>query len=247
MQSPTVLKRTGPGLCGRFALRAPAADWCQLFLPEIEPENLPAHFHEDPPRYNIAPTQTVTCIRRESSDSSRSAFKTRWGLLPSWAKELSIGNRMINARGETIDSKPSFRKAFATRRCLILMDGYYEWKKVADGKQPYLIESANNGLLAMAGLWEENSRVANTPIQTCTIITTNANQTTSGLHHRMPVFLDPSNYDQWLDPGFQDPGPLKALLKPASEDLLQMRAVSRRVNSPKHDDADCLLDDPKIK
>jgi putative SOS response-associated peptidase YedK len=149
---------------------------------------------------------------------------------------------MINARGETVDSKPSFRRAFASRRCLIPTDGYYEWKKVAGGKQPYLIEPNDGGILAMAGLWEENCRIAEdgTPIRTCTIITTDANQTTSKVHNRMPVILSLRDHEQWLDPGFRDTETLKALLAPAPEDLLQMTPVSRYVNSPKNDDEQCV-------
>jgi putative SOS response-associated peptidase YedK len=149
---------------------------------------------------------------------------------------------MINARGETVDSKPSFRKAFATQRCLIPCDGYFEWKKLPDGKQPYLIEAAGGGLLAMAGLWEENRKIAHdgAAIRTCTIITTEASQATREVHDRMPVFVDLRDHEQWLDPGFRDPGKLKRLLVPAPDDLLQMTAVSRRVNSPKFDDEQCV-------
>jgi putative SOS response-associated peptidase YedK len=219
-------------------------------LPQLDPE----HFSfEEPPRYNIAPTQSIVCILRESTGRTlvqdpkwtgqpRTPIKARWGLVPSWAKDLAIGNRMINARSETVDSKPSFRKAFASRRCLIPADGYYEWKKVSDGKQPFLIEPKDGGILAMAGLWEENSRIAEdgTPIRTCTILTSEANQTTSVVHDRMPVLLSQRDHEQWLDPGFRDTEELKALLAPAPEDLLQMTPVSRHVNSPKNDDEECV-------
>lgn len=196
----------------------------------------------EPPRYNIAPTQSIVCILRESTDQPRIPAKARWGLVPSWAKDLAIGNRMINARSETVDSKPSFRKAFATRRCLIPTDGYYEWKKVADGKQPFLIEPNDGGVLAMAGLWEENCRIAEdgTPIRTCTVITTEANQATSKIHNRMPVFLGQHDHEQWLDPSFGNSKTLKALLAPATDDLLRITPVSRYVNSPKNDDENCV-------
>lgn len=233
-------------MCGRFTLRAPAADWCQLFLPDFDPEHLPADFDADPPRFNIAPTQAVSGVYREATGGPRQLMKTRWGLVPSWAKDLSIGSRMINARGETVDSKPSFRNAFASRRCLIPTDGYYEWKKVTGGKQPYLMERSGGGVLAMAGLWEENKRVADVPIRTCTIITTDANETTADLHHRMPVFLNPEDFDQWLDPGYRDLASLKKLMTPADEDLLVVRPVSRRVNNVKHDDEQCVLPEPDL-
>lgn len=169
-------------------------------------------------------------------------MKARWGLVPSWAKDLAIGNRMINARGETVDTKPSFHKAFATRRCLIPVDGYFEWMKTDDGKQPYLIEPVAGGVLAMAGLWEENRKVSDdgSTIRTCTIITTSANRKTSTLHDRMPVLLDREDHDRWLDPGFRDVQELKGLLVPAAEELLDMTPVSHRVNSPKYDDEACV-------
>ena len=195
------------------------------------------------PRYNVAPTQMVPCVLRRGTGQPRSIETLRWGLVPSWSDDLSIGNRMINARGETVDSKPSFRRAFAGHRCLIPADGFYEWKKVDGGKQPYLIEPAAKGMLAMAGLWEENSKVSEdgTPIRTFTIITTSANQLMSKLHDRMPVLLDPNDFDRWLDPGFRDVQELKQLLVPAADDLLTMTAVSRRVNSPRHDDIECVV------
>lgn len=226
-------------LCGRFTLRTPPAQWCQLFLPEMSPDELPI---DSAPRYNIAPTQAIACVFRPGTGQSRTAANFRWGLVPPWADDLSIGNRMINARAETVDSKPSFRKALAARRCLIPADGYYEWKKVADGKQPYLIERKDGGMLAMAGLWEVNRKIADdgSAIQSCTIITTTANGLTEEIHDRMPVLLDAADYDQWLDPGFRDTEKMKALLAPAPDDWLQLTPVSRRVNSPKHDDPDCV-------
>ncbi len=197
---------------------------------------------EEPPRYNIAPTQSVACVLRPSPGQARMISKMRWGLVPSWADDLSIGNRMINARGETVDSKPSFRRAFASCRCLIPADGFYEWKKVDRGKQPFLIEPAAGGVLAMAGLWEENRKVTDdgTPVRTFTIITTSANQMMSSLHDRMPVILNENDFDRWLDPGFRDTQALKQLLVPAADDLLRMTAVSKRVNSPRHDDMECV-------
>jgi putative SOS response-associated peptidase YedK len=207
--------------------------------PAMSPEQIPAN---ESPRYNIAPTQSIFCVLRESAGQARTAISARWGLIPSWASDLAIGNRMINARGETVDVKPSFRKAFASQRCLIPADGYYEWKKVADGKQPYLISLKGGGMLAMAGLWEANHKIAEdgAVIRTCTIITTSANRTTSDIHERMPVFLNASDHDQWLDPGFRETQKLKQLLVPAPDDWLQVIPVSRRVNSPKHDDQACL-------
>ena len=215
-----------------------------MFLPDMGPEaaaSVAAQVDRGP-RYNVAPTQAIPCVARRETGSMRSVFLARWGLVPSWADDLAIGNRMINARGETVDSKPSFKRAFASRRCLIPADGYYEWMKTEDGKQPYLIERPDHGVLAMAALWEVNKKLGSDdqPVVSCTVITTNANHVTSMIHDRMPVFLQHADHDTWLDPGFRDAEKLKALLVPADDDLLRPVAVSRRVNSPKHDDAGCV-------
>ncbi len=231
-------------MCGRFTLRTPSASWCQMFLPDLGPDEIAevAAQIDTGPRYNIAPTQSIPCVARTERGGPRSVFLARWGLLPAWANELAIGNRMINARGETVDSKPSFKHAFASRRCLIPADGYYEWMKTEEGKQPFLIERPDHGMLAMAGLWEVNEKLGSDdqPILSCTIITTDANRTTSHIHDRMPVFLKQRDYEMWLDPGFRDVQQLKAALAPADDDLLKPVAVSKRVNSPKHDDAACI-------
>ncbi|MGI9470642.1 MAG: SOS response-associated peptidase [Rubripirellula sp.] len=225
-------------MCGRFTLRSPAADWSQLFLPSMHAED-PGW--DDPPRYNIAPTQPIVCILREGTGGGRQVAKYRWGLVPPWSADLKIGNRMINARSETLDSKPSFKNSFASRRCLIPIDGYYEWQKRPDGKQPYLIEPANGRVHLVAGLWEENRKVdAAQPIRTCTIITTSANQLTGEVHDRMPVFLEEQDHDRWLDPGYRDVPALKELLHPADESLLRMTPVSQYVNSPRSDDERCV-------
>ncbi|MGB0597701.1 MAG: SOS response-associated peptidase [Rubripirellula sp.] len=226
-------------MCGRFTLRAPAADWCQLLLPELIPEAIPIH---DPPRYNIAPTQPIVCLLREAAGQPPTAVKARWGLVPPWAKDLAIGNRMINARGETVDTKASFKKPLAAHRCLIPADGYYEWTKTETGKQPHLIELIKGGPFAMAGLWDVNRSFAEDgqPIRSCTIITTQANQTTAHVHDRMPVILNPTDFQRWLDPGFRDLTKLKQLLQPASESLLKTTLVSRHVNNVRHEDPTCV-------
>ncbi len=197
---------------------------------------------DDPPRYNIAPSQPIVCVLRLATGRLRQIARLRWGLVPSWADDLAIGHRMINARGETIDRKPSFRNAFASRRCLIPADGYFEWKQAADGKQPYLIERSDGGVFAMAGLWEANSKIAadGSVIRTCTVITTDANRATREVHDRMPVILDPDDHDLWLDPAVHDQEPLKSLLRPAPDELLRLTPVSRHVNSPRNDDAQCV-------
>ncbi len=231
-------------MCGRFTLRAPAASWCQMFLPDLSPSELPEVPQQ--PRYNIAPTQQVAMVAQKEPDSDRQLMFARWGLVPSWADDLSIGARMINARSETADTKPSFKRAFGSRRCLIPADGYYEWLKTASGKQPYLIEpadsDANGGVMAMAGLWEVNKKLAteDDTIVSCAVLTTSANETTQAIHDRMPVFLSVEDFEQWLDPSFRDVDALKKLLKAAANDQLKTTPVSRRVGNVRNDDAGCI-------
>ena len=223
-------------MCGRFTLRTPANDWCQMFFPDMEPA--PA----DPPRYNIAPTQGINSLLRFAAGDTPVLKKIRWGLVPSWADDLKIGNRMINARAETVDAKPSFKRAFTQRRCLVIADGYYEWKKTEGGKQPFLIEQTDQAPMAFAGLWDQNNKVATdgASLLTCTIITTSANTTTRMVHDRMPVILSPENYGQWIDPNFREVGQLKSLLTSCADDRLKLTAVSQHVNSPRNDDVRCV-------
>ncbi len=225
-------------MCGRFTLRTPANVWCQMFLPDLDPGSLPV----DKPRYNIAPTQNIVCVLRPATGQRAVAAKLRWGLIPPWADDLKIGNRLINARGETVDSKPSFKKAFSHRRCLIIADGYFEWQKTSTLKQPFLIEQPGSEPMALAGLWEQNQRAAKdgSIVRSCTIITTSANQTTKAIHDRMPVILDEADYDRWMDPGFRDVETLKSLLVPLASDCLQLTPVSTHVNSPRNDDPQCV-------
>jgi putative SOS response-associated peptidase YedK len=235
-------------MCGRINLRTSPRAWCQRFLPACDPETLPPEFSADfKPRYNIAPTQPVLVVMTDLETGERQLNRLRWGLIPPWADELSIGARMINARSETVHEKPSFRNAIAARRCLIVADGYYEWKKVADGKQPYVIErsgtpSPAERVLALAGLWETNTKASGdgSTLRTCTILTTDANQTTADIHHRMPVILSDDGADLWLDQTVTDPDRLKPLLVPALDNLLSVRAVNRHVNNARHDDERCL-------
>ncbi|MCO8125511.1 SOS response-associated peptidase [Stieleria sp. TO1_6] len=195
-------------------------------------------------RYNIAPTQVVSCIRAGQSQTRDWALM-RWGLVPSWATELSIGNRMINARSETVHEKRSFKSALGKRRCLIPTDGYFEWMKTESGKQPYWIHARTGGVLAMAGLWEQNEKLgsADRPLETFTVLTVAANETTTAIHDRMPVFLSPGDWEAWLNPRPGDLESMVDLLRPAANDLLVPRVVSTRVNSPRHDDEQCIEPD----
>lgn len=232
----------GSFMCGRFTLRTPPHEWCQLWFPGIDLEGVA----EDPPRYNIAPTQSVVAVVRKGSGGQLAAVSLRWGLVPPWADDVSIGNRMINARAETIDTKRSFQKPFAERRCLVAADGYYEWKQIGDRKQPYLIERRDGAPFAFAALWEENSRAAtaDAPLRSCTIITTEASGVARQVHDRMPVIValdrNHERVESWLDPAFRDRQPLKAWLQQGDADELRLVPVSTHVNNPRHEDADCV-------
>jgi putative SOS response-associated peptidase YedK len=202
--------------------------------------------HSFTPRYNIAPTQSVACVVRYAVGEPRQLDLFRWGLVPSWADDLAIGSRMINARSETVAEKPSFRKAFVTRRCLVISDGYYEWKTDGKAKQPYLIEHADGEVFAMAGLWEENRKAAKSTesneaisIKTCTILTTSGNDFTRDIHDRMPVILSEKDYDRWLDPANHDTESLQSLLASAPNEFLRRTPVSKRVGSVRNVDAKC--------
>lgn len=231
-------------MCGRINLRTSPRAWVQRFLPDLNPENLPTEFStEFQPRYNIAPTQSVVVVMNDPETGTRRLDRLSWGLIPPWADELSIGARMINARSETVDEKPSFKKALTARRCLVIADGYYEWKKMDDGKQPFVIEpSDRKSVLVMAGLWESNRKVTGdgSALRTCTILTTDANATTADIHHRMPVMMADDQVDVWLDPKVVDPIALKNLLVPAPDQWLSVRPVDRHVNNARNDDPKCL-------
>jgi putative SOS response-associated peptidase YedK len=190
------------------------------------------------PRYNIAPSQDAAVVRE--ADGVRRLELLRWGLIPFWAKDPAIGNRMINARAETIAAKPAFKQAFRQRRCLIPADGFYEWKKIGKGKQPHYIRLTDHRVFALAGLWERWQDDAHDPIQTFTIITTTPNAVLEPIHNRMPVVLDPKDYDQWLDPENRDTAGLAALLAPYPARAMEAYPISRYVNSPANDGPECI-------
>ena len=209
-------------MCGRFAFYSPAEATAALFGVDEAPELKP--------RYNIAPTQDIAAVR-VSSDESRELVLLRWGLVPFWAKEPSIGNRMINARAETVAEKPSFRAAYRKRRCLILADGFYEWRKAADLKTPYFITLASGEPFAFAGLWEDwHAKDSDESLQSTAIITTAANEFMSTLHHRMPVVFEQEAADRWLA-GDEE------LLAETGESSPEFRPwpVDRRVNNARNE------------
>ena len=216
-------------MCGRFSQTRSWSELAELYeAPGGEPPRNLA------PRYNVAPTQAIPIVRIEE-DGRRGLVMARWGLVPSWAKDVAIGARLINARAETAAEKPAFRDAVRRRRCLIPADGFYEWQARPRGpKQPHHIARADGGAMAFAGLWERWDRAPDgRPLVSCTILTTEANALVRPIHDRMPVILDPEDEGPWLDVG--DP----ARLRPISADALRANPVGRRVNDVRNDDPAC--------
>ncbi len=190
------------------------------------------------PSYNIAPTQPIAVIQEASG--IRRLVTLRWGLIPSWAKDPEIGNRMINARAETLTQKRSFRQAFKKRRCLIVADGFYEWQKQGTAKIPLYIRLKSGEPFGFAGLYEYWTSPEGTSIGTCTIITTEANALLRPIHDRMPVILPKEHHARWLDPAIEDEKLLLSLLQPIGAGEMEAYEVSRLVNSPKHNSSACI-------
>jgi putative SOS response-associated peptidase YedK len=191
------------------------------------------------PRYNIAPTQPVPVIRQHPKEPVRQISTMRWGLIPHWAKDLSIATNTINAKSETAAEKPAFRDPLKFRRCLIPADGFYEWSRKGTSKQPFCFEMNEGELFAFAGLWDGWKDATGNWVKTCSILTTIPNAVTSAVHDRMPVILDPGSYDLWLDPGMQDAGAISELLKPYDARLMRSYPVSTRINHVANDDESC--------
>lgn len=212
-------------MCGRFSLSTTA----HVLVEQFDLIEVPEDYHL---RYNIAPTQPVVVL---SDGRVRRLEYFIWGLIPSWAKDPSIGNRLINARAETIDQKPSFRNAFKKRRCLIIADGFCEWKKEGKVKTPIYIRLKSRKPFAFAGLWEVWRDPEGQKVLSCTIITCEPNAFMKRFHHRMPVILPPEAYDEWLDTSKYDPESLKKWLKPYPAKEMEAYEVSRMVNSPEND------------
>jgi putative SOS response-associated peptidase YedK len=191
------------------------------------------------PRYNIAPSQSVGIIRQGRAKPERRFSLARWGLIPYWAKDASIGYKLINARSETVGSKPAFREVFESRRCLILADGFYEWKRAEKAKQPFHFDLQDDSLFAFAGLWDRWKDASGQVVESCSILTTAPNSLLADVHDRMPVILSPEHYDLWLDPGFRRVDALKEMLNPFDATLMRRYPVSTRVNFVKNDDPEC--------
>jgi putative SOS response-associated peptidase YedK len=229
-------------MCGRFTLRTPATVLIEHFDLDVRGDRQLELFE---PRYNIAPTQEIAVVRADFVKGGRAAAMVRWGLIPSWSKEGATGPPMINARAESLAAKPTFRTAYRSRRCLIPADGFYEWQQRPDGgrgkKQPYYIHRPDGHPFAFAGLWESWTKAAGGPtIESCTIVTTEANAALRDLHDRMPVVLAPADYALWLDPGVVEPAALSHLLAPCSEDELVAEPVTTHVNRVANDDPKCI-------
>jgi putative SOS response-associated peptidase YedK len=193
-------------------------------------------------RFNIAPTQLAPVIRMQphGRELRRELVWLRWGLVPSWATDPAIGNRLINARAETAAEKPAFRGAFRRRRCLVVADGFYEWRRSARTKQPYFIRLRDDRPFGFAGLWEAWEGPDHATLESCTLLTTAANDLIGPIHDRMPVILAPEACVDWLDPTTEDPRRLTSLLAAYPAEQMEAYPVSSLVNSPSHDAADCI-------
>jgi putative SOS response-associated peptidase YedK len=220
-------------MCGRFALYAPAesvADHYDLAeTPIIET------------RYNVAPTQPVAVVRQAANSDQREFTYLRWGLVPSWAKDMTMSARLINARAETADEKPSFRAAFKRRRCLLPASGFYEWQQQNGRKQPMFIHPADRGdLFSLAGLWEVWHAPDGSVLESCTILTTSPNELMEPIHNRMPLILESADYGMWLD-SETETGQLRHLLRPYPAEFMAAYPVSPAVNNPANDSPACVV------
>jgi putative SOS response-associated peptidase YedK len=219
-------------MCGRFALYSDPFTLARRFEADAHPELSP--------RYNVAPSQNIPIVRDEGE--KRRFALARWGLIPHWAKDMKIGYSTINARAETVASKPAFRNAFRHRRCLIPADGFYEWQVIPGSKikQPWFIVLVDREPMAFAGLWERWRSPEGEELESCSIIVTEANEIMRPIHDRMPVILAPCDWDAWLEPDAKDAGGLQGLLKPYSAEGMAAWPVSTKVNSPRNDSVECL-------
>jgi len=235
-------------MCSRYNLLSPPEAVLAYFgVAQTEPF---------PPRYNIAPTQPVLIVR-QGFLGERELVLVRWGLLPSWARDLSKFSTLINARAETLLEKPSFRGALRHKRCLVPANGYYEWTGKAGAKQPHLIQACSseqaearasgckipNKPIAFAGLYEQWMGADGSEIDTMAIITVPANENVRGIHDRMPAILQPEHFETWLDCRSVDAREASELLRPCEEGVLEIVEVSRQLNSPRNEGAELLLPD----
>jgi putative SOS response-associated peptidase YedK len=234
---PLVVARSAPynaGMCGRFTLRVAASVIAEQFA-----------VLDMPPfaaRFNIATTQLVPVVRMrpDQGEPWRELVWLRWGLIPSWATDPAIGGRLINARAETAATKPAFRAALRRRRCLVVADGFYEWQRSGRAKQPYFIHLRDDRPFAFAGLWDAWEGPDQALLETCTLLTTEANPIVRPIHDRMPVILPAESHTAWIDPTIEEPKRLTSLLVPYPADQMVAYPVGTLVNSPRHEAADCI-------
>lgn len=221
-------------MCGRFTLTATFEEIIDRFEIQafLEEENYA-------PSFNIAPSQAVLAVINDGK-SNRMGF-LKWGLVPPWAKDAAIGNKMINARSETLSEKPSFRTAFKKKRCIVIADSFYEWKRHEDkSKTPMRIKLKSDELFAMAGIWEAWKSPEGKSLYTCSVITTGPNELMKDIHDRMPVILKPEDEKTWLNPSITDTKDLNKLLVPFDENLMETYEVSSLVNSPKNNSVELI-------
>lgn len=218
-------------MCGRFTLTIDINAVGKAFNVPVPPSL------QTVPRYNIAPTQNVVSIL---SNGTPHLDLLRWGLIPSWSKEESIGSKMINARAETLAEKPSFKRLLAAKRCLVIADGFYEWRKEQSGKTPMYITLKEHEPFAFAGLWDTWHNPDGEQIRTCTLITTQPNELMATIHNRMPAILSPEAQKVWLDPSLRDEHVLLPLLASYPTEEMSARPVSRMVNNPRYDSAELI-------
>jgi len=219
-------------VCGRFTLSTPPPAIADHFglaeVPELEA------------RFNVAPGQSIATVSVSDEGSGRALSLRRWGLVPSWATDAKIGNRLINARSETAAEKPSFRSALRRRRCLVPADGFYEWAGSKGAKQPYFIGLEHRALFAFAGLWERWTDPEGDTLESCALLTTAAAERLRALHDRMPVIVDPADYELWMDPNVGEPDLVSPVIDRNLGGALQFYPISRYVNDVRHDDPRCL-------
>ncbi len=219
-------------MCGRITLTSPPHILVEKFYLDMVPDLLP--------RYNIPPNQDIAAVIPNPNSEGRLIRMLQWGLLPPWSKDQSKSPKMINARSETVIQKPAFREAFAQRRCLIPVNGFYEWQKRSNGNQPFLFQRKDHGLMALAGLWEKWEYPGGKSLASCSILTTKANALMRPIHHRMPVVLPEKDWKLWLDLAPAKADQLLQLLVPAPADFLRSHPVTRLMGNPSFDSPEAL-------
>jgi len=225
-------------MCTRVTLASDKKTIAEAF-PGVElPDDIP-------PRYNIAPTDDLYAVT-VTDEGTRRLVKLKWGLVPAWARDETVGRKLINARAETVSDKPSFRKPFRDTRCLVVVDGFYEWAAAPDGKTrvPYRFTVEGGVPFALAGIFDnwkgEGGEVSGIELQTCAVITTASNSLVGSVHGRMPVIMSPEDYDAWLDPDMHDKKELAGMLRPYPPERMNCMPVSRKVNNPRNEGPELL-------